>query len=380
MDFNYSEEQLGLQDSLQRFVTKDYGFEKRRALLTSDEGFSREAWKTYAELGILALPFPEDVGGLGGNAVDTMLVMQVLGAGLVLEPYVPTVILAGSLIRDFAAPAQREALLGPVAEGASLLALAHHEPGVRYAVQRVATKAEKKGAGYALSGHKAVVLGAASADQLLVSARTSGNERDADGVTLFLVDPKAKGVTLRPYRTQDGQRAADVVLDSVEVAADAMIGAEGAALPAIERALDYANAALCAEAVGIMRALNDATLEYLKTRKQFGVVIGSFQALKHRMADMTIAAEQASSMAILAAVKADSEDADERRRSVAGAKAYVMQQARLVGQQAVQLHGGIGVTDELIVSHWFKRLTTIGMTFGDVDHHLARYGELLQAA
>ena len=220
MDFNYSEEQLGLQDSLRRFITRDYGFEKRRALLTSDEGFSRDAWRTYAELGLLALPFPEEVGGLGGNAMDTLLVMQELGAGLVLEPYLASVVLAGGLVRDFGTPAQREALLTPLAEGASLLAFGHHEPGVRYAVQRVATTAERKGDAWVLNGHKAVVTGATAADRLLVSARTAGGERDAEGVSVFLVDPKAQGVTLRGYRTQDGQRAADVLLADVAMPAN----------------------------------------------------------------------------------------------------------------------------------------------------------------
>ena len=374
MNFNYTEEQLALQDTLRRFIAKDYAFEHRRALAKSADGFDREAWKTFADFGILALPFHEDFGGLNGTAVDTMLVMEMLGRGLALEPYVSTVVLCGGLIRDAGSAAQKEALLPAIAGGELMLALAHHEPGGRYEIDRVATTATPTGSGWQLDGAKAVVLGAPSADKLIVSAR------DGKGVSLFLVDPKAPGVSMRAYPTQDGARAADIRLAKVAVGADALIGTAGNALPVIERALDYANAALCAEAVGIMSALNEVTLEYLKTRKQFGVPIGNFQALQHRMADMVIATEQARSMATLAAVRADSSDAAERSRAVAAAKAYVSQSARLVGQQAVQLHGGMGVVDELNVSHYFKRLTMIGLTFGDVDFHLGRFSDTLLAA
>jgi alkylation response protein AidB-like acyl-CoA dehydrogenase len=374
MDFNYTEEQLALQDTLRRFIARDYGFEHRRGLAKSADGFDRSAWKTFADFGILALPFHEDFGGLNGNAVDTMLVMEMLGRGLALEPYVSTVVLCGGLIRDAGSTAQKQALLPSIAGGELMLAFAHFEAGARYELDHVATTARASGSGWKLDGIKAVVLGAPSAGKLIVSAR------DGKGISLFLVDAKAPGVTLRAYPTQDGARAADVKLAGVEVSANALLGKAGAALPIIERALDYANAALCAEAVGIMSALNEVTLEYLKTRKQFGVPIGKFQALQHRMADMVIATEQARSMATLAAVRVDSADAAERSRSVAAAKAYVTQSARLVGQQAVQLHGGMGVVDELNVSHYFKRLTMIGLTFGDADYHLGRFSDTLLAA
>jgi len=374
MDFNYTEEQLALQDTLRRFIARDYPFEHRRALANSADGFDRAAWKTFADFGILALPFHEDFGGLNGNAVDTMLVMEMLGRGLALEPYVPTVVLCGGLIRDAGSTAQKEELLPAIAGGELMLALAHFEPGARYELDHVATTATAAGSGWQLDGAKAVVLGAPSADKLIVSAR------DGKGISLFLVDAKAPGVTLRAYPTQDGARAADIRLTKVTVGADALMGAAGGALPAIERAVDYANAALCAEAVGIMSALNEITLEYLKTRKQFGVPIGKFQALQHRMADMVIATEQARSMATLAAVRVDSTDAAERSRSVAAAKAYVTQSARVVGQQAVQLHGGMGVVDELNVAHYFKRLTMIGLAFGDADYHLGRFSDTLLAA
>ncbi|MDO8789449.1 MAG: acyl-CoA dehydrogenase family protein [Sulfuritalea sp.] len=374
MDFNYTEEQLALQNTLRRFIARDYPFEHRRALAKSADGFDRAAWKTFADFGILALPFHEDFGGLNGNAVDTMLVMEMLGRGLALEPYVSTVVLCGGLIRDAGSAAQKEALLPAIAGGELMLALAHFEPGGRYELDRVATTASATGSGWQLDGAKAVVLGAPAADKLIVSAR------DGSGISLFLVDAKAPGVTLRTYPTQDGARAADIRLSKVMVGADALLGTAGNALPVIERALDYANAAFCAEAVGIMSALNEVTLEYLKTRKQFGQPIGKFQALQHRMADMVIATEQARSMATLAAVRVDSADVALRNRSVAATKAYVGAQARFVGQQAVQLHGGMGVVDELNVAHYFKRLTMIGLTFGDADYHLGRFSDTLLAA
>ena len=374
MNFDYTEEQAALQDTLRRFYARDYGFEHRRAMSKSADGFDRAAWATFAELGILALPFPEDFGGLAGKAVDSMLVMEMLGRGLALEPYLPSVVLCGGLIRDAGSAAQKEALLPTIAGGELMLAFAHFEAGGRYALDNVTTKATPAGGGWKLDGSKVVVLAAPSAGKFIVSAR------EGLGLSLFLVDAQAPGLSLRSYPTQDGARAADLRLDGVQVGAEALIGPAGGALPLIERAIDYANAALCAEAVGIMAALNEVTLEYLKTRKQFGTPIGKFQALQHRMADMVIATEQARSMATLAAVRADSDDAAERGRCIAAAKAYVLQSARLVGQQAVQLHGGMGVTDELNVGHYFKRLTMIGLTFGDVDYHLGRFSGTLLAA
>ncbi|MBL8504316.1 MAG: acyl-CoA dehydrogenase family protein [Rhodocyclaceae bacterium] len=374
MDFNYTDEQNALRDTLTRFIAKDYPFEARRALAKSAEGFSRAHWKQFADLGLLALPFPEDFGGLNGNAVDTMLVMEAFGRGLVLEPYLATVVVAGHLVREAGSAAQKEALLPAVAGGERMLALAHYEREARYKVSLVNTAAKQDGAGWKLSGAKGVVLGGGAADTLIVSANT------AKGLSLFLVGSKAPGVAVRSYVTQDGGRAAEIALDNVAVGQDALVGPEGGALPLVERALDYGIAAMCAEAVGIMAALDEATLEYLKTRKQFGQPIGRFQALQHRMVDMVIATEQSRSMAMMAAVKADSDDAAERRRAISAAKAYIGQQARFVGQQAVQLHGGMGVVDELNVSHWFKRLTMIELTFGNTDHHLGLFSDTLLAA
>ncbi len=380
MDFNLSEEQTAIQDSLKRYLAKDYSFEQRRAIVKGAVGHSEQAWATYAELGLLALPFSEAAGGLGGNAIDTMVIAETLGTALAVEPFIPSVVISGSLLNDIGSPAQRDTLLSGIMGGTLLATLAHQEPGARYNVNHVATTAKKDGDGWSLSGHKAVVLAAPSAHKLLVSARTSGSAFDANGVSLFVVDAKASGVTIRPYGTQDGQRAGDVILKDVKVGADALVGAINQALPSIEHAIDRGVAALCAEAVGVMTTLNAQTLEYLKNRKQFDQPIGKFQVLQHRMAEMAMAAEYARAMALLAAVKVDDKDVAERRRNVSAAKAYIGQSARTVGQGAVQMHGGMGVTDELMAAHLFKRLTVINATFGDIDHHLGKVSDSLLAA
>jgi alkylation response protein AidB-like acyl-CoA dehydrogenase len=380
MDFNLSEEQAAIQDSLKRYLAKDYSFEHRRTLTQSALGHSAQAWATYAELGLLALPFPESAGGLGGNAIDTMLIAETLGTVLALEPFIPSVVIAGSLISDIGSPAQRDTLLGGITQGTLLATLAHQEAGARYNLNHVATTARKDGDGWSLTGHKAVVLAAASANKLLVSARTSGAPFDANGISLFVVDAKAAGLTLRPYGTQDGQRAGEVILRDVKVGVDALVGAVNQALPAVEHAIDRGIAALCAEAVGVMATLNAQTLEYLKNRKQFDQPIGKFQVLQHRMADMAMAAEYGRAMALLAAVKVDEKDVAVRRRNVSAAKAYIGQSARTVGQGAVQMHGGMGVTDELMAAHLFKRLTVINATLGDVDHHLGKFSDSLLVA
>lgn len=378
MNFNYSDEQNQLRDQLLRFMQKDYSFEQRRAILKSVEGYSPVAWKQFAEMGLLALTLPEAQGGLGGNAVDTLVVMEVFGRGLVVEPYLSTVVLGASLLAQAGNGAQ-QALLEKVGSGELLLALAHEEAGARYALSHVSTRAETSGSGYVLNGAKTVVLHGAIAHQLIVSARTSGGERDEAGISLFLVDRKMPGLQVNGYPTQDGQRAAEVTFKNIKLGADALLGELNQGFAPLEQAVQRAIAAICAEAVGGMAALLEITAAYLKTRKQFGLPIGSFQALQHRMADMLMAAEQARSMAYLAAAKVESADALERRRIIAAAKTLVGQAARQVGQQAVQLHGGIGVTDELNVSHYFKRLTMIGLQFGDSDHHLGRYSDLMAA-
>jgi pimeloyl-CoA dehydrogenase small subunit len=379
MDFHFSEEQNQFRDSLERYLRKDYGFERRREIAASADGCSREVWQQLAEMGALALTLPEAHGGFGGGAFDTLLVMEALGRANVVEPYLSTVVLGAGLIAAAGSAAQQAELLPAVAGGECRLALAHAEPGSRYELDAVSTSAQPTAGGYVLDGRKAQVLHGAAANRLLVSARTRGGTRDADGVSLFLVEADAPGLELFSYPTQDGQRAANLTLKNVRVTQDALVGAEHGALPLIEAAQDRAIAALCAEAVGNMAALIEATVAYLKTRKQFGVPIGSFQALQHRAVDMYLHAEQARSMAYLAAARVDGADVEARRHAVSAAKVLVSQSARFVGQQAVQLHGGIGVTEELAVSHYFKRLTMITLAFGDIDHHLDRFGRALAA-
>ena len=375
MDFRYSEEQLALQDTLRRFISRDYDFERRRALTRSALGFSAEAWGRYAELGLLALPFPEEFGGLGGNGVDTMAVMEQVGQGLLLEPYLSTVVLCGGLIRDSAPQALKQSILPQIAAGKLQIALAAYEAAGRYDLAHVETTAARTGSGWKLSGRKSVVLDAPSADYFLVSARNAGRADDAEGISLFVVGRDAPGVTMFAYPTQSGGRAADLELTDVAVHADAVIGTPGRALGILQRGVDSAAAALCAEALGIVGALNQATLNYLKTRKQFGVAIGVFQSLQHRMAEMIIAEEQIRSMAIIAAVHVNSKDSEASCRAISGAKAYIGRASRFVGQQAVQLHGAMGVIDDIIVSHYFKRLTIIDMTLGDTDFQLARFSD-----
>jgi alkylation response protein AidB-like acyl-CoA dehydrogenase len=369
MNFNYTPEQQQFRDALRRFIDKDYTFEHRNKIVHSEQGMSDQAWATLTELGMTALPVPEEQGGFNGSAVDMMVVMQELGRGLVVEPYFATVL--GAQFLTLAGG--QKALLEQVAAGALKLAAALGEKQARHELFDVATTAKADGDGYVISGTKTVVLHGAQADKLIVSARTGGGTRDTDGISLFVVAADASGVSRRDYRTIDCQRAADITLTNVRVPASALLGKAGAGWDILDAAADYGATLLCAEAVGAMDALNGATLEYLKTRQQFGVPIGKFQALQHRMADMFMQAEQARSMATLAAVKVSSADAVERRRTVSAAKARIGQALKYVGQQAVQLHGGMGVTNELPAAHHFKRLTMIELTLGDTDHHLARF-------
>lgn len=369
MDFNYTPEQEQFRDALRRFIDKDYSFEQRQRIVHSAAGISQQAWATLAELGMTALPVPEEQGGFNGSAVDMLVVMQELGRGLVVEPYFATVL--GAQFLKLAGG--QECLLEQVAAGGMKLACALGEKQARHELFDIATSAQADGDGYVISGAKTVVLHGAQADCLVVSARTGGAQRDTDGISLFVVPADAYGLSRRDYRTVDCQRAADIEFADVRVPASALLGKEGAGWALLDAAADYGAALLCAEAVGAMDALNAATLEYLKTRQQFGVPIGKFQVLQHRMAEMFMQAEQARSMATLAAVKMASPDVEERRRTVSAAKARVGQALKYVGQQAVQLHGGMGVTNELPAAHHFKRLTMIELTLGDTDHHLARF-------
>jgi pimeloyl-CoA dehydrogenase small subunit len=375
MDFDLSEEQRLLKDSVDRLMADRYDFESRRRHGAGPEGFSRDLWRAYAELGLLGLPFAEEHGGFGGGPVEIMLVMEAFGRALALEPYLPTVLLGGGLLRHGGSAAQRAEHLPRVASGEHLLAFAQTERQSRYDLHDVGTTARRDGAGFVLSGHKSVVLHGDSADALLVTARTAGGRRDRDGIGLFVVDAKAPGVSRRGYPTQDGQRAAEVAFEDVAVGAEAAVGDPEGALPLVERVVDEAMAALAAEAVGAMDEMLKLTVEYLKTRRQFGTAIGAFQALQHRSVDMFVALEQARSMAMFAAMMAADENPGERRRAVAGAKVQIGRSGRFVGQQAIQLHGGVGVTMEYKVGHLFKRVTMIDTAFGDADHHLARLAE-----
>jgi pimeloyl-CoA dehydrogenase small subunit len=383
MDFELSEEQRLLQQSVERLLASRYGFEQRNAYMKEAGGFSRTMWKQYADLGLLALPFSEAEGGVGGGPVDIMIVMEAMGRALVLEPYLATVVLAGGALRHAASKEQRAALIPKIAAGGLILALAHSERQSRYDLADVATSAKRDGAGYVLDGVKALVLHGDSADQLIVSARISGKQRDRDGIGLFLVDAKAKGVSIRGYQTIDGLHAAEVTLSGVKVGAENVIGEPGKALAVIERVVDEATAALCAEAVGAMAVMHETTVDYLKTRRQFGVPIGNFQVLQHAAVDMLMATEQARSMAFLATMMVEEGDASERHKSIAAAKVQIGRSGRFVGKTATQLHGGIGMTMEYKVGHYFKRAMAIDMLFGDADHHLAalsKMGGLMSAA
>lgn len=379
MDFDLSEEQRLLKDSIDGLLADSYDFEQRKKYAQEKGGWSKAIWSRLAEQGLLGLPFSENDGGFGGGPVETMIVMEALGRALVLEPYLATVVLGGGFLRHGGSAAQKEKYLPAIIDGSKTLAFAQLEKDSRYDLADVSTTAKKKGDGWVIDGEKFVVLNGASADTLIVSARTKGGQTDRTGVGLFLVPADAKGVSIKGYATQDAQHAADITLSGVEVGADAAIGDPENALPLMERVVDEARIAMCAEAVGAMDESLKTTIEYLKTRKQFGVTIGSFQTLQHRAADMFVFLEQARSMAMLAAMATDL-DAKERAQTVAAAKVQIGKSLKFVGQQAIQLHGGIGMTMEAKIGHYFKRLTMIDLMFGNQQHHLTRYSNLAMAA
>ncbi len=374
MNFDLSDEQQQLADSVSKYLAGNYGFEQRKTILQSASGQSAAVWATFAEMGLTAIALPEADGGFGGGATDLMAAMEACGEALVVEPLLDNIGLAGRLLARAGSAAQRAALLPGLIDGTAQYAFAGLEAGSRYDLAAAKTSATAEGSGWVLSGDKCVVIGASAAHRLIVSARTGAA---ADAVSLFLVDPTANGVTLNPSRTVDGLRAADVQLANVLLAGDALLGPLHGALPFINEAVDFATALLCAEAVGAMKSANDATLDYMKTRKQFGVPIASFQVLQHRMVEMYIACEQARSLAILAASQVDADATpQERAKAVSMAKIKIADAARQISQESVQLHGGMGMTEELKVSHTFRRLTMIVQRFGDADHHLARYAAL----
>ena len=396
MDFDFNEEQQLLADSVRKYLANDYGFEARKKVIASSAGFSQPAWTTFADMGLTAIPFAADVGGFGGGAVDMMAAMEAFGEALVVEPLLDHIALATRLVARAGSAAQRSTTLPALLDGSRKATFAYLERGRRYALDASSMTASKTGMGWRLEGEKVVVIGAPLADVFVVSARTgsdsnSGSSGDSGrensgGTSLFMVDRNAPGVSVSGYRTVDGQRAGDVTFSGVMLSHDALLGGEenhGKALPRIEEAVDFATALLCSDAVGAMKSANDATLEYLKTRKQFGTPLGSFQALQHRMVDMFIACEQARSMAILAACRVDTAantlDATAikaRKAAVSGAMVNIADAARLISQESVQLHGGMGMSEEMKVSHTFRRLTVLAQRFGDADHHLERYAAM----
>jgi pimeloyl-CoA dehydrogenase small subunit len=375
MDFDFSPEQELLRDNIARLMKDRYGFEARRTYQASPQGWSDALWRDYAEMGLLGAPFAEVDGGFGGGAVETMIVMEQFGKALALEPYLQTVVLCGALLKHGASDKQRAELVGAIASGELKLSFAHMEKQSGFDLADVAVRAVKDAGEYVLNGEKTLVGQGDNADKLIVSARVRGEGRDRDGIGLFLVDANASGVSRRGYPTQDGQRAAEIVFAGVRVAPHDVLGAPDAALPVIERAVDETIAALSAEAVGAMSEALAMTVDYLKTRKQFGVTIGSFQALQHRAADMTVALEQARSMMYLGAMIAGENDAKERAKTMSAVKAQIGRSAKFIGQQAVQMHGGIAMTYEYKVGHLFKRLTMIDAAYGDADAHVRRLAD-----
>ncbi|OYW43052.1 MAG: pimeloyl-CoA dehydrogenase small subunit [Rhodobacterales bacterium 12-64-8] len=375
MDFSFTSEQDMLRDTVAKLVSQQYDFDTRRKVAKSDAGWRPEMWAQFAELGLLGASFTEAEGGFGSGPIEAMIISEEFGKGLVIEPYLQTVVIGGNFFRHGGTDAQKEEHIAGIIGGETRIAFAYSEPKSRFDLNDVSTTAKKDGAGYVLNGHKAVVLGAPFATHLIVTARTSGGQRDAKGVSVFLVAKDAKGVTTRDYPTVDGLRASEVHFENVAVGADALIGAADNGLPLVEKVIDNAIAALCAEAVGCFKVLNEATISYSKQRKQFGQPIGNFQVLQHRMVDMFMAAEQATSMTYMLTLKLDEAD-KARKMAASAAKVQVGKAGKLVSQDAVQIHGGMGMTDELNVGHFFKRVTMIESQFGNTDWHLRRYTEL----
>jgi len=375
MDFNFTSEQDMLRDTVAKLVSQQYDFDTRRKVAKSEAGWRPEMWAQFAELGLLGASFTEAEGGFGSGPIEAMIISEEFGKGLVIEPYLQTVVIGGNFFRHGGTDAQKEEHINGIIGGETRFAFAYSEPKSRYDLNDVSTTAKKDGAGYVLNGHKAVVLGAPFATHLIVTARTSGGQRDKGGVSVFIVPKGAKGVTTRDYPTVDGLRASEVYFENVSVGADAVIGAADGALPLVEKVVDNAIAALCAEAVGCFKVLNEATISYAKQRKQFGQPIANFQVLQHRMVDMFMAAEQATSMTYMVTLKLDEAD-KARKMAASAAKVQIGKAGKLVSQDAVQIHGGMGMTDELNVGHYFKRVTMIESQFGNTDWHLRRYTEL----
>lgn len=374
MDFSLSDEQSMLAESVARFIDNDYDFESRQQVAESGAGYSRERWQTYAELGWTAVPFAGDDGGLDGGPIELILMMEQFGRGLVVEPYLATIVLAGGALRRAASSKQKTQWLSGIIEGRTQAALAFAEPQARFEISDVATKAEANGNGFILNGHKSLVLNGSNADLLIVPARTGGAQSDEQGITLFVIAADSDGIDRKKYQTVDAHYAADISLKDVHVDSESILGEVGEGYPILEAVIDEATLAVCAEAVGILQTLHDKTVEYAKNRVQFGVPIGSFQALQHRMVDMLMACEQTRSLLLWAGMV--TADGDENAyKAISALKYQIGTAGRMVAQQAIQIHGAMGVTWELDISHYFKRFTAIELLFGNADFHLDRYLE-----
>ena len=372
MDFTFNEEQSLIQDQVDQFVQKEYDWETRQSLSNSELGFGEDNWKKFAELGWLGISVSEDSGGFGGSAIESMLIMEAFGKGLVVEPFLETVIMAGGLIDDHGSDQQKSSFLEPAIAGEMHLALAYAEPQSRFNLSDVVTEAKADGDNFIINGYKSVVMNGPSADQIIVSARTSGTQLDENGISLFIIDTNASGLDKTNYKTVDGRRASDLTFENVSVSKENLIGDQDKGFEILDSAIDKAILAISAEAVGAMEVLYKTTVEYTKTREQFGTAIGKFQVLQHRMVDMFMEYEQCKSLLYMATMKHE-EKAEDAKKAISGLKYQVGKAGKFIGQQAVQLHGGMGVTDELNVGHYFKRLTTVGTIFGNTDYHLKKY-------
>lgn len=376
MDFSLSEEQQLIKESVDKFIAKDYLFENRNKILETEERFSRDLWKQYSELGWLGMALPEEYGGFGGSAVENMLICEAFGSAMVLEPYLSSVVMAANaLILSDATEDQKKELIEQIIAGDLLISVAYAEETSGYNLANVAVTAAGSGDSYSISGEKIVVLNAPSADKFIVSARTSGEQSDQSGVSLFLVDANASGVELTSYNTMDGARGANITFNNAPAT---LLGTEGQGFEVLDQVIDIATAAICAQALGAMNTAFQRTLEYIKTREQFGVPIGTFQVLQHRLVDMFMAVEASRSMVYMVSMSLSSDDANERRAAVSSAKAFMGPEARKVAQEAVQIHGGVGMTEELDVGHYFRYLTLFCGTFGSTDYHLKRFADLSQ--
>jgi len=375
MDFTFNEEQTLIQDQVDQFIQKEYDWETRQSLSNSDLGFGDDNWQKFAELGWLGISTSEECGGFGGSAIESMLIMEAFGKGLVVEPFLETIIMCGGLIDEHGTDQQKSSILESAIEGKMHLAMAYAEPQSRFNLSDVVTEAKEDGDSFVLNGYKSVVMNGPSANKLIVSARTSGAQLDENGITLFLIDGDAEGLNKTNYKTVDGRRASDLTIENVKVTKDDIIGQINDGFTLLDSSIDRAILAISAEAVGAMEVLYKTTVEYTKTREQFGTSIGKFQVLQHRMVDMFMEYEQCKSLLYMATMKQE-EGSIDSKKAISGLKYQVGKAGKFIGQQAVQLHGGMGVTDELNVGHYFKRLTTIGTIFGNTDYHLKKYSSL----